>query len=360
MRHPTDGTLRRLLDEPSGVADADREHVAACPACLSGLAAAEQDAAISRAALDAGPAVDVDAGWSRLSRAITVDGRRGQRAGSAGRWRAAVRKPVIAAAAAVVLLGGASAAAAADWLQIFRTEQIAPVTLTQADLVALPDLSAYGTAEVTQEVDVREVADAEAAEKATGLSAPRVSALPRGVTGQPAYQVGGRANAVFTFSVEKAARTAAAAGQTLPPPPPGLDGSQFRLSAGPGLAAVWSAGSGVPALVVARVVAPTGYSTGIPFATARDYVLSLPGLPEDVASQLRSFSGDVSTLPLPVNSRYLTSSTAEVAGLPATVLTSRDGLLTGVVWVRDGVVTAVAGSLSAGEVLSVARGLGQQ
>ena len=44
MRHPTEGVLRRLLDEPVGVADADREHVAQCPVCLSGLAAAQEDA----------------------------------------------------------------------------------------------------------------------------------------------------------------------------------------------------------------------------------------------------------------------------------------------------------------------------
>src|SRR4029453_15181281 len=103
----------------------------------------------------------------------------------------------------------ASAAAAADWLQIFRTEQIAPVTLTQADLVALPDLSAYGKLEMTEDADVREVADAAAAEKATGLSVPRVSELPRGVTGEPTLQVGDRVNAVFTFSAQKASHTPA-------------------------------------------------------------------------------------------------------------------------------------------------------
>lgn len=367
MRHPTDGTLRRLLDEPAGVADADREHVAGCPVCLSGLAVAQQDAALTRAALDVEVTVDVDTGWSRLSHAVAVDGR-GRRPAAAptprwpaaARWRATLRKPVVAALAVIALLTGASAAAAADWLQIFRTEQIAPVTLTQADLVALPDLTAYGKVEVTEEVDVREVADAAAAEKATGLSVPRVSELPRGVTGQPAFQVGDRMNVVFTFSVEKAAQTAAAAGETLPPPPPGLDGSQFRLSAGPGLAAVWSEARGVPALIVARTVAPTAYSAGIPFETAVDYVLSLPGLPEAVASQLRSFSGDGTTLPLPVNAKYMTSSTADVGGMPATVLTSRDGLLAGVVWVNDGVVTAVAGSLSTDEALSVARELGKR
>jgi hypothetical protein len=360
MRHPTDGTLRRLVDDPAGVADPDREHVAGCPVCTSGLAAAQRDAALIGGALDVDLAVDVDAGWSRVSDAAAVAGRRRQPAAAGTRWRATLRKPVVAAVAVVAILTGASAAAAADWLQIFRTEQIAPVTLTQADLVAMPDLSAYGKLQVIDEVDVREVADAAAAEKATGLSLPRVGELPRGVTGQPSFQVSDRINAVFTFSAQKAAQTAAAAGKPLPPPPPGMDGGQFRLSAGPGVAAVWSEARGVPALVVARVVAPTGYSAGVPFESAVDYMLSLPGLPEGVASQLRGFSGDGTTLPLPVNDKYLTSSTADVGGLPATVLTSRDGLLAGVVWVNDGVVTAVAGSLSADEVLSVARELGKQ
>jgi hypothetical protein len=98
----------------------------------------------------------------------------------------------------------------------------------------------------------------------------------------------------------------------------------------------------------------------MPFETARDYLLSLPGLPEDVAAQLRGFSGDGTTLPLPIPAEQLTSSPADVGGAPAPLLRSRDGLLTGVVWVDDGVVTAVAGSLDADEVLSVARGLGRR
>ena len=358
MRHPTDGTLRRLLDEPDGVADADREHVAGCRVCLSGLAAAQQDAAVAGAALAVHPSVDADRSWHRLSRAIAVEeGRRAPAAASAHRWRPALRSPVVAAAIVVALLTGAGAAAAADWLQIFRTEKIAPVTVTQTDMVALPDLSAYGDLTVTEEPGVHEVVDAAAAEKATGLSVPRVSLLPMGVMGEPTFQVGRRVSAVFTFSATKAAQAAAAAGEALPPPPPGLDGSQFRLVAGPGLAAVWPEARGVPALVVARAVAPTGYSSGIPFQTARDYLLSLPGLPQGVASQLRSFSGDGTTLPLPVAAGRMTSSAAEVGGVPATLLRSRDGVLAAVVWVDHGVVTAVAGSLSADEVLSVARGL---
>ena len=358
MRHPTDGTLRRLLDEPAGVADADREHAAGCPLCRSRLATAEEDAAAAGAALDVDLAVDVDSAWQRLSHSIAAGGRgRAPRTASVDRWRATLRSPAVAILCVVAVLLGAGAVAAADWVQIFGTERIAPVAITRTDLLELPDLSAYGDLEVTREAGVRAVPDAAAAEKATGLSAPRVRELPRGVTGEPELQVGSRATAVFTFSVEKAARTAAEYDEALPPPPAGLDGSRFRLVVGPGLAEVWGEARGVPALLVARAVAPTAYSSGIPFETARNYLLSLPGLPDHVASQLHGFSGDGTTLPLPVPDERVRTSAADVAGVPATVLTSRDGTLAGVVWVKDGVVTAVAGSLGEDEVLDVARGL---
>ncbi|AVT28344.1 hypothetical protein C6361_01235 [Plantactinospora sp. BC1] len=357
MRHPTDGMLRRLLDEPGGVADTDREHVADCPRCRSRLAATRRDAALAATALDVDVDSDVEHGWQRLSRAVAADRpRQVAVTARAPRWRTALRSPLFAGVAAVALLTGATTAAAANWLPIFRTERIAPITISQADLLRLPDLSAYGEATVTRIADVRPVADADAAERATGLTAPRVAKLPRGVTGEPVFHVGDQVSATFTFSAEKAARTAAAVGEPLPPPPPGLDGSPFRMTAGPGIAAVWSQAHGGPSMIVGRAVAPTVYSSGVPFSTARDYLLSLPGLPEDVASQLRRFTDNGTTLPLIVKTGQERSFPADVDGAPATVLTTRDGTLAAVFWVRDGVLNAVTGSLSTDEVLSVARG----
>ena len=359
MRHPTDGTLRRLLDEPDGVPDADREHVATCPACLAGLSAVQRDAALVGAALRPSPAAppDVDGAWLRLSHALADDADRRVAEAPRRRRRLSLRHPVVAAAGAVALLTGAGAAAAADWLPIFRTERIAPTPVPSAQLVDLPDLSAYGDLRVVTQPHLRAVADAAAAATATGLAVPQVRDLPRGVRGEPTYQVGDRMTVLFTFSAEKAARAAATAARTAPPVPAGLDGSRFRLSAGPGVAALWSSGRGLPALAVGRAVAPTAVSSGVPFETARDYLLSLPGLPPQVAAQLRAFSGTGTTLPLPVPAETVTSSATDVGGLPATLLTTRDGSMAGVVWVDDGVITAVAGSLSADEVLAVARRL---
>lgn len=360
MGHPTEGALRRLLDEPSGVADADRQHVADCPQCLGGLASIREDAALIDAALatESVAGLDVDAAWRRLSTAAPAPAAgRAATPPSASRWRGMLRRPSIAAVTVAVVLTGAGTAAATDWLHIFRTKKVAPVNFTATDLIALPDLGAYGEVVVTGAVDVNPVPDAAAAAAASGLDVPKVTTLPRGVSGEPSYQVGGQASATFTFSAERAARAAAGAGNTLPPLPPGLDGSQVRLVAGPGVAAVWRQPTGLPALFVGRAVAPSAVSSGVPFETVRDYLLSLPGMPEGVAAQLRTFTADGSTLPLPVPADRMTTSSAQVGGLPATVLASRDRLLAAVVWVDDGVVTVVAGSLSAGEVLSIAREL---
>ena len=46
MRHPTEGVLRRLLDEPAGVTDHDRMHVAACADCLGSVAEMSHDAGL--------------------------------------------------------------------------------------------------------------------------------------------------------------------------------------------------------------------------------------------------------------------------------------------------------------------------
>ena len=360
MGHPTEGVLRRLLDEPAGVADSDRQHVADCPQCLGALASMSEDVALVDAALasESVAGVDVDAAWRRLSTTSSAAGPgRAVAPPRAGRWRGVVRRPAVSALAVAVVLTGAGTAAANDWLQIFRTKQIAPVSFSTSDLIALPDLGAYGEVAVAGDVDVDPVPDAAAAAAETGLDVPEVTTLPRGVSGEPVYQVGGEVSATFTFSAERAARAAAEAGRTLPTPPPGLDGSQVRLVAGPGVAAIWRQPTGVPALFVGRAVAPTAFSSGVPFETVRDYLLSLPGLPDDVATQLRTFTADGSTLPLPVPADRMTTSSAQVGGVPATVLASRDRLLAAVVWVDDGVVTVVAGSLDPGEVVSIAREL---
>ena len=132
----------------------------------------------------------------------------------------------------------------------------------------------------------------------------------------------------------------------------------MRLVAGPGVAQVWS--SSPPVCPPSSSVAPSRRRRSPPasdFETVRNYLLLLPGLPDDVAAQLRTFTSDGSTLPLPVPSDQVDTSSAQVNGETATVLAARDKTMAAVVWVDDGAVNVVAGSLDTDEVLAVARGL---
>ncbi|WP_157240265.1 hypothetical protein [Catenuloplanes japonicus] len=239
-------------------------------------------------------------------------------------------------AVAAALLAAAVVAVATDRLPVFGAEEMVPVAVSREDLFALPDLSAYGEVQVVEEPHVREVAGGEV----NGLALPVVDALPRGVTGEPIFHAGDRATLLFTLDA---------------PDDAALDGSRFRLTAGPGVAAVWAEDRGVPALFVGRAVAPAAHAeSGADFVVARDYLVSRAGVPEGM---LRQFAGDGTTLPSPIGGGRLTSTPADVNGASATLLTSRDGVLAAVVWVRDGLVTVVAGSLTADEVLTVARQL---
>jgi hypothetical protein len=349
MRHPGDGLLRRLLDEPDGVADNDRSHIDDCPACLSRLSEVSRDAADIENALRFDVDVDTDDAWSRLLAATAGEAPRPVR-----QRRHLKRTPVVAVVGVLALLGGASAAAAGNWFQIFRTEQVTPITIPQADLVRLPELEEFGTMRVESAPAIHDVDDARAAREATGLASPRVTDLPAGVTGQPRFLVGDRVVGVFTFDRAKAEK---ALGRPVPEPPAGLATTEFRLTAGPGLAAVWPGNSGAPALLVGRVVAPKGFSNGIPFETARDYLLALPGLPQSLSSQLKAFTNEGGTLPLIVNEGSETSFTTKVGKAPATVLSTEGGAVSIVFWVQDGFINAVGGSLSTDEVLRVAGGI---
>src|SRR5918997_853919 len=102
MRHPNEGTLRRLVDEPAGVAD--REHVAGCPESRSALAGVGQDGGAPAGALHVEAAPDVDAAWHRLSTAAAEQPRRRTApAPTARRWRGALRSPVMAVVAVIAL-----------------------------------------------------------------------------------------------------------------------------------------------------------------------------------------------------------------------------------------------------------------
>jgi hypothetical protein len=340
--------------------------------------------AVDRPAVDR-PAVDrpaVDRAWAALNRRLDeAPGPAPDRAvsvqtavGSGGQRRrprlvaAVVRRPLAAVVVAgVVVLGGGAAAAAADWLPVFQAKKVTPVQVSSQDLAGvqqlagqlntLTELSAFGDVVAPPDLQPSTVPDAATAAARTGLTVPRVAKLPTGVEGTPTYQVVGKQTLEFTFSAAKAAQAVKARGASLPPMPGGLDGTRLRIEGGPGVAEVWGQRSGVPTLVVVRAKAPTVATHGVSLEVVRDYLLSMPGISPQLAAQLRNVTGDGTTLPIPVPSEVATSSQAEVGGVQATVIETRNTFGVAVVWVDGGELNFVLGPLSKSEVLAVARGL---
>jgi hypothetical protein len=379
MSHPPEGLLRRAVDEPAAMGDAERAHLGDCERCRGELAAAiaDRDAVAGLLSADAGTEsraeidteidtktladLDVDAAWRRLSLTLdTADPRVAPLAGPPPRQarRTRLRRPLVAVvAAAVVAVGTTAAAAAADWLPIFKPEKVTAVTLDVRDVSAMPDLSAYGELKMADKVEPHLVANAAEAARRSGIDVPEVTELPRGVTGSPQYAVIDRNTARFTFSAAKAREAASRSGQDLPPMPAGVDGSVLEVRVGPGVVQTWTSGAGTPDLAVLRMTAPVASSKGVSLATLRDYLLAQPGLPKETADQLRQIPLDGTVLPIPVPEQYATTQPTTVDGVQATEVALRDGSAAGVVWIKNGVLTAVVGLLDVDDVTDVARGL---
>ena len=180
--HPSDGTLRRSLDEPVAADAASRAHVASCARCAGRLQRMSTDATAVQALLASNdPVVDVAAARSRLSGSEAAGaGATTQRSAKPLRTRSArtsrVLTGVAVAGLASVLL--VATGAAQDFLSLFTPTQLAAVPVTAADVRSLAGLTSYGTVNGGPTIAYQAEPDAAAAGAAAGISAPVVADLP--------------------------------------------------------------------------------------------------------------------------------------------------------------------------------------
>jgi hypothetical protein len=365
--HPSDGTLRRSLDEPIAIDAASREHVVTCARCRDRVRRMRADATSVRAMLVAqDPVVDVAAARARLAgteAAAIAPAPRSARTVRPGNGRASrVMAGLAVAAVASVLLvvtGGAQ-----DFLSLFQPKQLAPVPVTAADVRSLAGLTSYGTVGGGSAIAFTPEPDAAAAAAASGLAVPTVADLPAG-TPAPKYAVVSGGVVTFTFSADLARAAAVRAGGHLPALPAGLDGSTLSVSIAPAVVVSYGIdpatllqGGGVPsgeAFVVVASRTPTVSSTGVTARQLEDYLLSVPGIPPGVASEIQALGDPAQTIPVPIPVDLATGSTVPINGARGLLIGDSTGLGSAVVWQHNGIVDAIAGTLTSNQVLSIAR-----
>jgi len=362
VAHLNDGTLRRMLDDPDAITAPDREHFSTCAECKARQEALSADAQAAAALLTV-PAAGFDAGAAY--RHVTAAPAR-PRFG----FRLPILKPStrpVVAGLALAVIVAVVATASVNFEQIFAPKTVTPVPVTLAELETLPDLSAYGDITWSQEPTPQIGLSKADAEKVAGFSAPNVGSLPAGISSTVTYAAMAQSTGVFKFSAAKAEAAAAAKGTTIPKMPAGMDGSSLTLTMGPALLVVYgdlpkgdSSQGGqftLPQLIVAESNAPSVSSTGVTVKQLEDYLLAQPGISPQLAADIRAIGDPTTTLPIPVPVQFATSSKVTVQGVQGVALGDNTGVGAAVIWIKNGHVFFVGGSLKQSEALTVANGL---
>lgn len=385
MKHLSEGTLRRMLDQPQSFAEADRSHLESCKRCRTTAAAVVSDAGkvavlmegTGRVAADPAPALEGLRGRGLSPLAVSSSA-------PAWRWnrlrsRRTMRPALYVATAGLMGLMLVGTGVAGNLIKIFEPDKLVAVPVDLKSLNSLPDLQDYGTIAVVQEPSTAPAAGLDEAAEQTGLNLLQAD-LPAGLGAQRILTMTtGRAS--FTFDAARAATAAEGDDFTLPP---ALSGSSLFLEAGPVALQIWggpdglagdrAAGraaqaavpeqadigtllSGLPDLMIVQMKAPVLSSNGPSVADYRDALLTLPNLSPGLKAQIKAIGDPSSTLPLPIPIDMATSREVDVNGVTGLAIGDNTGVGSAVVWQTGGVVRAVAGPMTEDRVLAIARSM---
>lgn len=353
-----------MVDDPD-VARADRAHLDECADCQARYTAIGNDAR-SIATLLAVPdaKVDVASAFRRVTSAPAAQPRFGFRLPLA----TPRSRPMVLAFAAVIAAVGLLATAIAVNQSSWTPNTVTPVPVTVADMQALSQLADYGTVTWSKQPSLQIVTNpADASAVAGGLQPPTVSNLPKGVSTNVTYVAMSQAVAVFNFSADKASAAAAAHGKALPPLPKGMEGAQLTVTVGPAVGEIFGnlqqpSGSdasqiNLPQLVVGVSSAPTATSTQVSVKQMEDYLLAQPGISAELKAAIKGIGDPSTTLPIPIPVQYATSTTITVQGVKGVALGDNTGVGSAVIWVKNHVVYAVAGSIKQTDAINIANNL---
>jgi len=355
-----------MVDDPDARAGEDAAHLEGCSECRGRFEGISDDARAVATLLAVHDAhVDVAGAFDRMLAAPAAQRR--------PIFRLPLirpgRRPVVLAFAAV-LAGVALIAAvvAGDLTLNFEPNTVTPVPVTVADMQALSQLSNYGDITWTKQPQLQAATSASDAEALAGMTAPVVSNLPSSVSKNITYGAMTQAEAVFTFSAEKARAAASTQGKTLPALPAGMDGATLTIKVGPAIGEIYgdlqkpAAGSDIsqltlPQLVVVKSSAPSATSTQVTVRQIEDYVLAQPGITPELKAAVQAIGDPSTTLLIPIPVAYTTSKDVTVQGVKGVALGDNTGVGAGVIWVKNGVVYAVAGSIKVDEAIAIANNL---
>ncbi len=369
MRHLSDGTLRRMYDEPLALTAADQAHFDECVECKPRFNAIANEARATTGLLRV-PSFEPQshaafaAVQARIKREETARPPRWYQRWldrTSPRWRPMATPAIAVLLAAVLLTGLGVSGVAQSLVRIFEPKQIVAVQVSPSDFAQTGTVLDYGQVKwLPEPPKLQPLTDAAAAQAQSGLPVLTPASLPNGVSGPVSYGVVSHATGSLTFDAARLQTSAAKAGVHVSPMPSSIDGSTLVVNGGPALIEVWglsgtTGAANVPTLVIAQTRVPTVDSNGASTAQLEDYLLSQPGVPPELAAQVRAIKDPSTTLPIPIPKGLATTESVQVNGTSGLLIKAVLGA--GVVWVKNGVIYAVGGQLTPDQVLAIATSL---
>ena len=344
-----------MFDDPDAKTGTDASHLESCAECQTRFETIAGDArAVATLIAAPEPRVDMAAAFARLNSTHKARPALGFRLVPSGR-------PALALVAAVATAAIVVVAFAASGL-LFQPTKVRAVPITLSDVQALSELANYGTLQWTQQPQLEVGPTA----PTTGMQAPAVAKLPKGVSKTVTYGSMSQAVATFTFSEAKASAAAAAQGKSLPSLPKNIDGATLTIQLGPAVGEVYgdlnrndasSQEINLPQLVVAKSVAPKISSTQVTVADLKKVIGQMPGVSADLKKTINAISENNDTLFIPVPVEYANSTSVTVQGVDGVALGDNTGVGSAVVWVKGGYVYAVAGTIKQSDAVDIANNL---
>ena len=264
------------------------------------------------------------------------------------RWYRRPRSWVAAVAAAVIiaLILLPNAGVLADqFLSLFRVQQFQPVTINPQDFRSqpLPGLQDFGTAKLQ---------GGNMQDNLTGAQAARLVSfhilvptyVPNGVSGNLQYSVMTGAQVTFTFSSSSTRAYLDKNGGRNIAIPANLAGATFTINVAAGVEMQYNNANALPFFII-EVPAPIIRATGsASLNELRDFLLSLPNIPQSLASQLKGIDLNSGTIPIPlppqVRAQHVT-----IHGAPGLLLADNTPIGGGVLWQTHGMIYAVGGAV---------------
>lgn len=367
MRHPNDGTLRRLCDEAMAVPAAQRNHVKTCDRCRERADEIQQASLYAATTLgDRRPEVNAMRALvnvqARLASEPSVSVRR--RTGEqVRRGMKRLTTPLLATGAGLAVLAGLTLTPAGSLAQhaldVFQPAQIAAVPVTNTDLQSLPRLRAFGTIRIARNTQAQTVTTAAQASSLAGMAVLTPASLPAGTPSTVRYHVMQPQTGSFTFDAAKARAAISRTGKPFPPMPGDMNGSVLRVKIGATVLAIYGTPSRIPALVIGQMRAPVISSRGASVAEMEQYVLHLPGVSPSLARSIEALGDPTqsATLPVPIPVNMAMAQSVQVQGVKGLAVGDSTGIGSVVVWEKGGIIYGVGGTMTESDALSVANSL---